>query len=138
MLMRRRCKKRKSEGGVLIKTFTGTDANKVICTVGNRTDLKHVVRIKNLRAYDTRVKCLAVISEPGVIAFVPPTSDDTNEKWTAEHILDNNETFTFPRVGILSLKPNSDEQKITIELEIDRLRPRSTKESARLQIFVSP
>jgi hypothetical protein len=136
MFTPRRCNKKKVDVGLIVRTFTGVDY-KVICEIGERTDLKHVVYVKNLRAYETRVICSGTIAEPGLIRFDPPRMPvgNSDHNWTAEYVLGSDEEHTFPRVSVLSGLPKGEERKIDVKIEIDRLH-RGTTESTSLQIFV--
>ncbi len=131
------CSKRAVEGGLVIRTFTGPDDHKVICTIGPSKDIKHIVWVKNLRTYPTRIECTSEIVETGALVFEQLHERDSKTRWSATYGLDSGELHRFPRVGLLSLKPGGNEQKIVVELVVERVH-RGTTERVAVSIFVQP
>jgi hypothetical protein len=132
------CKASGWEGALGTTTFTGTDKSRVVCDIGTRHDIRHFVLLKNLLAYETRIRCTSQInSKPRFIHFKSPTPNDTEDEWTAECILSNYGEYTFSHVRLGSRQPGSGDQIIKVHVEIDRLRQRGTVDSASLQITVT-
>ncbi len=63
------CIKSKLINGLFVRVASSNDS-KVICTVANRTDIKHTVEIKNLGGYPANVRCEGHIrSNPKKLKF---------------------------------------------------------------------
>src|SRR5436305_14511758 len=112
-----KCFKKKKEAGLRIRTFTGEMPRKKICKVAMRRNVRHLVNLKNLLAYDTDVTCIAQITtKPRFIRFESPNADDIEERWTAEcHLGKDFGEHTFSHVGVLSAPPYDEEQEIRVD-----------------------
>lgn len=131
------CLGRKPEGGLSITTFTGDSKENIICEINTRRHVKHWVRVRNLRAYHTIITCSGQItSDPRYVRFVSSKAGDTEEQWVGKYMLDSYEEYAFSHVSVLSSPPYGEKQKITVQLEIDRMQQRGLVEGASLSIDV--
>jgi hypothetical protein len=118
--------------GLLIKTFTGDKKGNIICDVGPRKDVRHLVRMTNLLAYWTDVECDArITTTQRIIRFTSPAE----ESWADRCTLKPFSHHTFSHVAVLSAPPFGEDQQIKVDLKINRLQ-RGDEESASLSITV--
>jgi hypothetical protein len=103
--------------GVFVEATSG-DGITSICTLGNRIDVRHIVRVKNKRLYPADIECVGrILSKPQKIEFTSPESNDTKSTWWAsKDNLDDGDTYTFDHVGLLPKQLGT--EKIHAEITI--------------------
>jgi hypothetical protein len=72
-----------AQPGVLVETWSG-DSIGPTCNVRGKSDVRHYVRVLNLRLYPADVKCNgAITSNPRLIEFSCSNSSGTPDTWEA-------------------------------------------------------
>lgn len=87
-----------------------------VCVLVNRTDIKHVVAVKNLRLYPCAVKCVGRInSDANNIKFAsqdPGVTDTQWESYASRVTL----AHTFSHVSLLPKSPGEDEVEASVNV----------------------
>ena len=87
-------------GGVYVKSFSGLDRITEVSSIGNRSDIRHWVYMKNLIGYPLEIKCKGRIPAPNpVVKFSSERVGDTETFWTEGHpYLPDNQEYDFSHV----------------------------------------
>jgi hypothetical protein len=129
------CERTGSKRGVFIETRSGIGSN-AICTLGTRSDVKHIVTVHNLTLYPAYVECKGQIAASyKKVIFSSPNAGDSDIFWQASNQnLDDGDSYTFDHVTLLS--NSSGIEKVSVEATIDWPQP-SRQQHVRLSIDVS-
>jgi hypothetical protein len=113
------CEKVKSRSGIIVEARSGDNSGS-ICTIGTRTDIIHIVTVKNLKVYPADIKCQGkILSQNPKAKFSANNISVTDQIWNdAKDDLDDSEEYTFDQVNILS-KTSGKKEKIDAEITID-------------------
>lgn len=101
------CRKSKADSGLIIGTYSGiysTTHPQIICTIADRTDIQHVVTVRNLLTIPVDLTCHGSISGSAPkVRFVSSGQNDTSTDWYADKSgVDRNHTWshvTFARTS---------------------------------------
>jgi hypothetical protein len=118
------CKVTSSVRGIEIETFSGSQTSsdakiRLECTIGSRTDIRHIVTIRNLRTYPVDIVCTGSLkASPRGLLFQSPITSDTDNTWQSRTALGSNSTHTYSHVTLLSLQPNTGNEAVDTEIEV--------------------
>lgn len=124
--MSSKCRNTNSDVGVYVESYSGVGTTDV-CTLAGRTDVKHIVTVKNLRLYDAEVSCRGIISSvPNQVEFSGTQQGITPQKWSSTgSILADNEERTFDHVFLKSVGSGSE----NVRAEVDVTWPENNRKS---------
>lgn len=101
------CIARKTLRGLYIETLTG-DGLRAICTIGNRLDIRHIVKVGNLRLYPLRVECKgSILGNPASVKFSSPVAIDTESEWKSSSVVPSGGEAKFDHVLVFPVFPSS-------------------------------
>ena len=114
--MSTKCRGTNSDGGVYVEAYSGVGSTQ-ICTLAGRTDVRHIVTIKNLLLYDADISCEGLIqANPCQVEFSGGQSDISANKWsTTGSVIAGGEEQTFDYVGLKAAGLGSE----TVRTEVD-------------------
>ncbi len=120
------CEKAKSRSGVIVEVRSGNNSG-AICTIGTRTDVIHIVTVKNLKVYPADIKCQGkILSQNPKVKFSSTSISVTDQIWNdSKDSLDDSEEYIFDQVNILS-KTSGKKEKIDAEITVNWPKGAST------------
>ena len=135
--MAKPCVAKDSQRGMYVQSWSGY-SNKVICDVKNHSDVRHYVKIENLRLYPAKVKCKGIINTGAkVIEFSSTNPADTTTVWQAViNPLGSGLPFTFSPCILRPVSGASGTDIIVTEVVIEWYQP-GKRQSVSLSIAVS-
>jgi hypothetical protein len=97
-----------------------------VCVLRDRTDIKHVVIVKNLRVYPGAVKCVGRIhGDPNNIKFAAHDPGVSETHWEAS-IARVSLVHTFSHVSLLGKTPGEDEVEASVTVSWPEPNKRDT------------
>ena len=122
--MAKPCLAKVGERGVFVQTWSG-DINKTECDLGGPWDVRHFVKVENLRLYPAKVKCKGSIpTNPRLIDFVSSNASDTSTTWSASiDPLGDKSHHTFSPCVLRPISKSSGTEIINTKVTIDWYRP---------------
>ena len=113
------CRNTADKPGLFVEALSGEVVRHLrrinpVCVLGDRTDVKHVVIVKNLRVYPGEVKCVGRIqSDPNNIKFAAPDPGVSETHWEAR-VGRVTLVHTFSHVSLLGKTPGEDEVEASV------------------------
>lgn len=109
----------KDSGGhdVDVTTYSGVGKN-AVCTIGARTDIKHIVRITNLKFFKADLTVGGAISENAyrAVEFDSPHHADTTTKWCKPTGIGSSKSLTMQHVGLDSVGTGDENISTTVTI----------------------
>ena len=108
-----------------------SDGSALVSRIGNRTDVKHLVKVKNCGGYVCNVKCLGEItSDPAKIQYISSRSEDTPSKWYgARKGLVDNQWHVFDHARIVPVNGCNNGREV-LDATIDVLWPEPARSNS--------
>lgn len=124
--MAKACRKTGSQGGVFIETYSG-DGSGPVCTIGSRSDIRHIVKVTNLVLYPADITCKGQISSQyKLVRFSSPVPTDTADTWIGQKKnLVSGLVCQFNYVGLLSNIPGGGSEIVDLIVTIDWRLPQT-------------
>ena len=134
------CENAKEGRGIFVEVRS-SDRVTPICILGQRTDVQHIIKVKNLMLYPANIACEGSIrAHPRRVKFLSPFPGDTESTWKASKWdLGDWETYSFVSATLLPESPviPGAIEKVDATVSITRpLRP-APAETVRLTIDVT-
>ncbi len=125
--MSKSCEAAIAQTGVLVETWSGRVDEPPICSLSGQSDIRHFVRVLNLRLHPADVKCVgAITSEHRLIEFSCDNSSGPEATW--QESLKGLGDGTYHTFGPCTLQPVSEADGTeTINAEITISWPISNK-----------
>lgn len=131
------CRAKVNGSYVHVETFCGILPNNDICIVGDRPDLRHIVRMRNLRVYPADVVCVGKIRKnPNKLVFTSSVPTDTPVRWEATDWLDDKGQSEFSHVMILSVPGCVGDENVSVEVTLSWPTP-GQQEQQSLVIIIT-
>lgn len=112
-----KCRKTNSSGGIHVETYSGV-GSKDVCSLGGRTDVKHIVTVTNLLLYDADISCDGIISTvPNQVEFSGTQVGITPTKWSSTgSVIAGGEARTFDHVWLQPIGSGSENVRAEVDV----------------------
>jgi len=137
--MAKPCEAEGRQRGVVVQTWSGTRNNKVICDLRNHFDVRHCVRVENLRLYPAKVECKGdITTDANILEFYSSNFKSyTATSWQASiKALGMGLPYTFSPCVLRPVGAANGTEIIVTEVVIEWYQP-GKKQSVSLNIAVS-
>lgn len=132
--MKQVCKKGMNIGGAFVEACSADGTGKPVCTLGSRTDIRHVVTVENLRLYPADIDCCGLISAVPYKVKFDPQGSVTAVRWDAS-VTNLSDDYTFDQATLLA-NTNQGTEVIRAEVTVRWSQP-GTDASGAVDIKVS-